>query len=84
MRAIGVVRKIDKLGRVVIPVELRRAFNIAIKDPVEIYTENDCIIIKKYSPECLFCGEANAVRHFSGKNICPSCMEAIADEINKH
>ena len=84
MRAIGVVRKIDKLGRVVLPVELRRAFNIAIKDPVEIYTDNDCIIIKKYNPQCIFCGEAHNVRHFNGKNICPSCMKEIADASDKY
>lgn len=55
MRALGVVRKIDELGRVVIPVEVRRRFGIDVKDSVEIYIDdNDSIILKKYEPACIF------------------------------
>lgn len=84
MKSIGVVRRIDKLGRIVIPAELRRELDMNIQDPVEMYTEGGSVIIKKYSPSCIFCGEANDVRPFSGKNICPKCMEKIADEIDKY
>ncbi|NDO18883.1 AbrB/MazE/SpoVT family DNA-binding domain-containing protein [Lachnospiraceae bacterium MD329] len=84
MKAIGVVRRVDKLGRIVVPVEVRREFGIEIQDPVEIFTEDDSIILKKYCKNCTFCGNADDVRQFEGKNICSACMEAIADEINKH
>ena len=56
MKAIGVVRKVDELGRIVIPVELRRNMDIEVKDSLEIYTEDNCIILKKYEPSCIFCG----------------------------
>lgn len=62
MRVLGVVRKIDELGRVVIPVEVRRRFGIDVKDSVEIYIDdNDSIILKKYEPACIFCGDAKDV-----------------------
>ena len=57
MKSVGIVRKVDELGRIVIPVELRRKFGIDIKDSMEIYTEDNCIILKKYEPSCIFCGE---------------------------
>ena len=58
MKSVGIVRKVDELGRIVIPVELRRKFGIDIKDSMEIYTEDNCIILKKYEPSCIFCGDA--------------------------
>ena len=73
MKATGIVRKIDDLGRVVLPIELRRTLNIDIKDPVEIFIEGDLIILKKYEPACVFCGEANNVQNFRGKNVCKNC-----------
>ena len=73
MKATGIVRKIDDLGRVVLPIELRRTLNIDIKDPVQIFVEGDLIILKKYEPACVFCGEANDVENFRGKNVCKSC-----------
>lgn len=77
MKSIGIVRKIDELGRVVLPIELRRTLNIDIKDPVEIFVEGDLIILKKYEPACIFCGEATNVENFRGKNVCKSCAEEL-------
>ncbi len=77
MKATGIVRKVDDLGRVVLPVELRRNLGIDIKDPLEIYVDGDQVILKKYEPTCIFCGEAKAVKNYSGKNICPSCIKKI-------
>lgn len=77
MKAIGIVRKVDDLGRVVIPRELRRTYDINIKDPLEIYVDGDNIILKKYEPECIFCGEASDVVGFYGKNICSTCMNEL-------
>ncbi|MCG8482598.1 MAG: AbrB/MazE/SpoVT family DNA-binding domain-containing protein, partial [Clostridia bacterium] len=56
MKATGIVRKVDELGRVVLPIELRRNLNIEIKDPLEIYVDGEMIILKKYAPACIFCG----------------------------
>lgn len=77
MKATGIVRKIDDLGRVVLPIELRRTLNIDIKDPVQIFVEGDLIILKKYEPVCVFCGEANNVQNFRGKNVCKSCAKEL-------
>ena len=73
MKATGIVRKVDELGRVVIPIELRRNLGIDIKDPLEIYVEGEHIIFKKYEPACIFCGNARNMTNFKGKNVCADC-----------
>ncbi|MCT4662600.1 MAG: AbrB/MazE/SpoVT family DNA-binding domain-containing protein [Tissierellales bacterium] len=80
MKSTGIVRKVDELGRVVIPIELRRTLEIAEKDSLEIYVDGEQIILKKYAPACIFCGQAKNVSQFKGKNICPACMKAIKKE----
>ncbi len=77
MKATGIVRKVDELGRIVLPIELRRTLNIEIKDPVEIFVEGDFILLKKYEPACVFCGNAKDVETFNGKNVCKKCLEEI-------
>lgn len=81
MKSIGVVRKVDELGRVVIPIEVRRSLGIAEKDPLEIYVDSENIVLKKYEPTCVFCGEAGEILRFRGKNICTDCIKAIKDAI---
>ncbi len=77
MKSTGIVRKVDELGRVVIPIELRRTLDIAERDSLEIYVDGDKIILRKYEPACIFCGNAEDVEPFMGKNVCHSCMEAM-------
>lgn len=77
MKSTGIVRKVDELGRVVIPIELRRTLDIAEKDALEIYVDGDKIILRKYEPACIFCGEATDVENFRGKKICRSCLESL-------
>ena len=77
MKSTGIVRKLDDLGRIVLPVELRRTLQIEEKDPVEIFVEDDMIILKKYQPSCLFCGDAKDVFSFKGRNICPNCLREL-------
>jgi len=79
MKATGIVRKVDELGRVVIPIELRRTLGIEIKDSLEIYTDGEGIIFKKYTPACIFCGEANNTYNVKGKLICEKCLKEIGD-----
>jgi transcriptional pleiotropic regulator of transition state genes len=77
MKSTGVVRKVDELGRIVIPIELRRTLDIAEKDALEIYVDGDTILLKKYQPACIFCGEANDVTNYKGKNICKGCLSEL-------
>lgn len=74
MKSTGVVRKLDELGRIVIPIELRRTMDIAVKDTLEIFVEEDKIILKKYHPACVFCNDARDVTPFKGKLICARCL----------
>ncbi|BAQ36506.1 AbrB/MazE/SpoVT family DNA-binding domain-containing protein [Clostridium botulinum] len=77
MKNIGIVRKVDELGRIVIPKELRKVLNIDEGDGLEIYTEGEQIILKKYEPCCIFCGEAKEIINFKGKNICKICLKEL-------
>jgi len=77
MKATGIVRKVDELGRVVIPIELRRTLGIDLKDPLEIYVEGESIIFKKYEPACIFCGDARNNKNFKGKNVCEKCIAEL-------
>ena len=77
MKATGIVRAVDELGRVVLPMELRKTLEINVKAPLEIYVDEEKIILKKYQPACIFCNEARDVREYMGKNICRSCLEDL-------
>lgn len=77
MKSTGIVRKVDELGRIVLPIELRRTLDIAEKDALEIYVDESAIVLKKYQPACIFCGDAKDIINFKGKNICPACLEQL-------
>ncbi len=78
IKSTGIVRKVDELGRVVIPIELRRTLGIDEKDALEIYVDHEKIILKKYEPACVFCGNAEDVQVFKGKNVCSECAKAMS------
>ena len=77
MKSTGIVRKVDELGRMVLPIELRRTLDIAEKDPLEIYVSEDSIILKKYQPSCVFCDSAKNIVNYKGKNVCSACIKAL-------
>lgn len=79
MKAVGIVRKVDELGRIVIPKELRKIFNINKEDPLEIYVDEDSIILKKYEPACIFCGSTQGMHSVKGKNVCDACIKEMND-----
>ncbi|HOV70110.1 MAG TPA: AbrB/MazE/SpoVT family DNA-binding domain-containing protein [Clostridia bacterium] len=81
MKSTGIVRRVDELGRVVIPMELRRTLNIDLRDSMEIFVNGDQIILKKYQPSCIFCENVDDVIIFQGKNICRECLEKLAKEV---
>lgn len=77
MKSTGIVRKVDDLGRVVLPSELRKNLNIDIRDNVEIYVSGESIILKKYHPSCIFCETVDNITQFKGKNICTECLNQL-------
>lgn len=77
MKSIGIVRSVDNLGRIVLPIELRRTLNIAEKDPLEIYVDGSNIVLKKYRTSCIFCDSTKNVVVFKGKNVCPKCLREL-------
>lgn len=77
MKSIGIVRKVDSLGRIVIPMELRKTLDLNESDPLEIYVDGELIILKKYEPSCIFCGQAREMENFKGKNICKECLKEL-------
>jgi len=81
LKSTGIVRKVDELGRVVIPIELRRTLGIDEKDPLEIYVDNEKIIFKKYEPDCVFCGNADNVQHYRGKLVCQNCAKTMFENV---
>jgi len=81
MKSTGVVRRVDELGRIVIPIELRRTMGIEEKDALEIYVDSEKIILKKYEPACIFCGNAEDVTNYKGKNICKSCLIELGKQV---
>lgn len=77
MKSTGIVRKIDELGRIVLPIEIRNTMDIKNRDAIEIFVDEDKIILKKYEPACLFCGNADNVTFFKGKLVCKDCIESL-------
>lgn len=77
MKSTGIVRKVDELGRIVLPIELRRTLEIAERDSLEIYVEGSTIILKKYEPACVFCADAKDVVNYRGRNICRKCLDEM-------
>lgn len=81
MKATGMTRPVDALGRIVIPKELRRTIGVEIGDRMEIFLDGDTVILRKYKPCCIFCGEEKDVIVYDGKKICRDCATAIGNEV---
>ena len=82
MKGTGIVRKVDELGRIVLPIELRRTLGIGERDAIEIFVEGQRVILQKYEPACVFCGSADDVVVFRDKTVCSNCINAM-NEIKK-
>jgi transcriptional pleiotropic regulator of transition state genes len=70
----GVIRHIDELGRIVIPIEIRKRFGLAEKDPLEISVEDETILLSRPRWACVFCGESGSVEEYRGRAVCRSCI----------
>lgn len=77
MKSTGIVRKVDELGRIVLPIELRRTLDINEKDAIEIFVDGNKVILKKYQPACIFCGNADDVFQYTGRNVCKHCLSEM-------
>lgn len=82
MKSTGIIRPVDSLGRVVLPIELRRSFDIAAEDSLEIYVEDDRIILKKYAPTCMFCGARENTVEYKGKILCKDCIRELSEKLD--
>ena len=80
MKSTGIVRKVDELGRIVLPIELRRTLGIEEKDALEIYVDDNMVMLKKYEPACIFCGSCEDLLEYRGKLLCEKCLQEI-DEL---
>lgn len=81
MKTTGIIRKVDDLGRIVLPIELRRMLDIAERDEMEIFMENDSIILQKYEPACLFCSSSRGLVTYQNKNVCRECVRKLSDSL---
>ena len=79
MKSTGIIRKVDDLGRIVLPIELRRTLYIAERYELEIYMENDRIILQKYEPACIFCGSSRRLITYERKNVCQDCVKKMTE-----
>ena len=79
MKSTGIIRKVDELGRIVLPIELRRTLDIAERDELEIFMETDRIVLQKFEPACLFCGSSRALITYRGKNVCQNCVSKMSE-----
>lgn len=79
MKSTGIIRRVDELGRIVIPIELRNKLKIAEKDPIEIYVDGSSIVLKKLEETCVFCGSTKNVTKYKDKLICDKCIKNIKD-----
>ena len=79
MKSTGIIRKVDELGRIVLPIEIRRTLDIAERDELEIYMESDRIILQKFEPACIFCGSSRNLISYRRKNVCQSCVNKMSE-----
>ena len=80
MKSTGIIRKVDDLGRIVLPIELRRMMDIAERDELEIFVESDRIVLQKYEPACIFCGSSHGLTALNGKNVCRDCIAKLNEQ----
>lgn len=77
MKSIGIVRTLDQMGRIVLPMELRKVLDLLTGTPMEIYTEGESIILHKHQNKCEFCGSNDVVTKFKNKALCNDCLESM-------
>lgn len=82
MQSIGITRRLDEVGRIILPMELRRSMDISTGTGLEFFQDGDRIILRKYEPACIFCGEVRNAVYFRGKLICPACRKKLLKRVD--
>ena len=77
MKSTGIVRKVDDLGRIVLPIEMRRTLGVDNRDPIEMFLDGKNIILRKYVPGCVFCGNPKGIIEYAGKRVCRDCIRGM-------
>ena len=77
MKSTGIVRKVDELGRIVIPIEMRRTLGVDNRDPIEMFIEAGAVILRKYAPGCVLCGNPKEIIEYAGKLVCRDCIRGM-------
>lgn len=80
MKGTGIIRKVDELGRIVLPIELRRTLEIGERDALEIFVDGQSVILRKFAPCCAFCGNTENLLDFKGKRICAACTAELTNK----
>lgn len=80
VKSTGIIRRIDELGRIVIPMSIRQTLDIQERDPVEVYMDGERIILQKHQSACVFCGSGKELSLFADKNICATCRNALRQQ----
>lgn len=80
MKSLGIIRNLDELGRIVIPIEIRKSLGIKEKDPLEISIDHDYILLQKKENTCIFCNTTHHLEEFNFKYICTDCKKALKEE----
>ena len=78
MKSTGIIRKLDDLGRIVLPMELRRHLHIAPGDEIEIFVDGNMIVLEKHEPACIFCSSSDDLAEHEGKCVCKTCREKLS------
>ena len=78
MKSTGIVRKIDELGRIVLPIEMRHTMHIEPRDSMEIFVDGNSIILRKYEQECIFCGSTKKVSVFKDRCVSENCPKELS------
>ena len=80
MKSTGIVRKIDELGRIVLPMEIRKVLDIQQRDSLEMFIDEEKIVLQKYQPSCIFCTQTENIVYFNGKRVCSACIEKMKNQ----
>ena len=80
MKSTGLTRRVDELGRIVLPAEIRQTMDIHVKDQIEIFTDGDRIVLQKYYPACIFCGNTEQLVQYRDKRVCRACIAKLTGE----
>lgn len=84
IKSTGIVRKLDDLGRLVLPKELRRTMGLGEGDYLEIYTEGETVLLRRYTPLCVFCGTGGQMMVHHGKQVCQNCRSHLGSPVGPH